>query len=504
MNLNLNMIKLRCRLPLLLLVLLLCVPQVEARRSSRKAKTEARAKRGKKSRSRKSRGTKAAPKRVVYRPTATDPMPGLGASASVGIYVKDLTTGRIVMDHNAGKVLTPASTMKCVTAASGLLTLGADHRFNTLVSLDGDITGDKLTGDITIYSSGDPTLDSRHLPDSISFVDDIIAALHRQGIRNIEGCVVVNETFEEPGPCEKWEIEDVAYNYGSGIYGLNWRDNTFTLWPATGRTSVPVPGLEVKLTRGGRRQLRGFDSWRINVGAPNTSDSNFAISTTMPWPAESLEAELLQRLAADSIWVVEPVDTVNAPHSRVLLEHRSRPLSEILRSMMVRSDNLYAEGVLRALSPAGRDSALSVERHLLDSLGVDFADAIIYDGSGLTRANKLSPRMLGDLLEYMTKRPEGALYVSLFPKAGVEGTVRKLMHGTSLEGQFVLKSGSVSGVQCFAGYKLDAEGRPTHVVVIMANGFRSDHASVRAASQRLLLYLFGAQAEADEAPSTTS
>lgn len=482
---------------ILLVVLLaaaLCVQPAEARRrSSSKSRTETRARKSKKKRS----GQKKAP--VVYRPTASDPLPGVAPSASVGIYVKDLKTGKLLMEHNADKVLTPASTMKCVTAAGGLLTLGPDFTFNTVVSLDGELKGGRLKGDLTVFSSGDPTLDSRHLPDSVSFVDTIINALHNAGVRSIEGCVVVNETFEEPGPCEKWEIEDVAYNYGSGIFGLNWRDNTFTLWPASGRTSVPVPGLEVKLTRGGRRQLRGFDSWRINVGAPN-ADSNFAISTTMPWPAESLEGELLNRLAADSIKVIEPDDTVYAPHHRILLEHKSRPLREILRSMMVRSDNLYAEGVLRALDPGPRDSALAVERRLLDSLGVDFSDAVIYDGSGLTRANKLSPRMLADLLEYMTTRPEGELYVSLFPKAGQEGTVRRLLKDTALEGQFVLKSGSVSGVQCFAGYKIDADGKPTHVVVVMANGFRGDHAPVRDAVQRLLLYLFGNQSEVEADP----
>jgi D-alanyl-D-alanine carboxypeptidase/D-alanyl-D-alanine-endopeptidase (penicillin-binding protein 4) len=77
--------------------------------------------------------------------------------------------------------------------------------------------------------------------------------------------------------------------------------------------------------------------------------------------------------------------------------------------------------------------------------------------------------------------------VSLFPVAGKTGTVKSFMLNTRLSGKLVLKTGSMNGVQCYAGYKIDDNGKPTHVVVIMANSFFGTRADLRAAISNLLL-----------------
>jgi D-alanyl-D-alanine carboxypeptidase/D-alanyl-D-alanine-endopeptidase (penicillin-binding protein 4) len=61
------------------------------------------------------------------------------------------------------------------------------------------------------------------------------------------------------------------------------------------------------------------------------------------------------------------------------------------------------------------------------------------------------------------------------------------MLNTRLSGKLVLKTGSMNGVQCYAGYKIDDNGNPTHVVVIMANSFFGTRADLRTAISNLLL-----------------
>ena len=80
-------------------------------------------------------------------------------------------------------------------------------------------------------------------------------------------------------------------------------------------------------------------------------------------------------------------------------------------------------------------------------------------------------------------------YVSYFPLAGQEGTLRGFLKGTDLDAYIAMKTGSMSGVQCYAGYKLDDDFAPTHVVVVMANDF-SNRASLRRAVANLLLDIF--------------
>ena len=58
------------------------------------------------------------------------------------------------------------------------------------------------------------------------------------------------------------------------------------------------------------------------------------------------------------------------------------------------------------------------------------------------------------------------------------------------KGSIALKTGSVSSVQAYAGYKLDSKGKPTHVVVILVNGFFCPRKQVREGAESLLINLF--------------
>ena len=160
--------------------------------------------------------------------------------------------------------------------------------------------------------------------------------------------------------------------------------------------------------------------------------------------------------------------------------------------MMFKSDNLFAEGMLRALvlhedSDHTFADAVKKERSLLSDKGYELSTIKIADGSGLAVTNRLSPRFLGSLLRDMASYPG---YTGLFPKAGKEGTVARLLSDSRLKGRLALKSGSMSGVLCYAGYKLDANGKPTHVVVVMVNGFTCKVADVRKAIAAYLLSIF--------------
>ena len=151
----------------------------------------------------------------------------------------------------------------------------------------------------------------------------------------------------------------------------------------------------------------------------------------------------------------------------------------------------FAEGMLRAIAPdSSRKAAITREKELWNSRGVSAEFTHIKDGCGLTRANKLSPKFIAGVLEWMAKSPMGETYASFFPRAGKDGTMRGFLAKSPLKGKIALKTGSIGGVQCYAGYKLDASGKPTHVIVIMVNGFFCPRKDVRIASEKLLTRLF--------------
>lgn len=413
-------------------------------------------------------------------------------STSIGIYIKDLSTGRVLAERNAQMALTPASVMKAITTASVLSLEGSDRSFRTRVSLRGSRDGARWRGDLVVHGVSDPTLESDNFKSRKGFCDSIVASLRRMGITNISGTIIVKEPLKDAGPILQWEIEDVAWPYGAGLYGFNWRDNTVTVYPNTGRTRPEAPGLDIEVVRSttGNDLVRGVYSDRLMVFSRNRS-AEWAVNTTVPDPAAVFGAELRAKLSSAGISIGEATASADTDAETTVHTHQSAPFGEIMRSLMIRSDNLFAEGMLRSLSPDGRrKDAINREKELWATRGVNPRYTIINDGSGLTRANRLSAKFIGDVLEWMASSPNAQTYAGFFPRAGREGTMRGMLAKSALKGKIALKTGSVSSVQCYAGYKLDANGRPTHVIVVLVNGFFCPRAQVRKGTERLLESIF--------------
>lgn len=415
-------------------------------------------------------------------------------ASSIGVFIKDLTTQEVLYDFNSEMALTPASVMKAVTTATALSLLGEDFKFTTPVELRGRASsGGTWSGDLVIVSSGDPTVESENFKSNLGFCDSICASLRRMGVNNIEGTIVVEQSLTEQGPIAQWEIEDVAWPYGAGLYGMNFRDNTCVVYPLTGETKPHVPGLKVvvKESKDSNDLLRGVGSDQLTVFARDTKNKKWSVATTVPDPSAVLVAQLGEKLKAAGISVGKKAVARPGESVHVVYTHRSPAASEIMHSLMVRSDNLFAEGMLRAIAQGDtRDKAIKREKELWSNRGLDSRFSIIFDGSGLTRGNRLQPRFLADVLEWMAQSPKAQTYVSFFPKAGLDGTLRAFLAKTPLKGKIALKTGSMNAVQCYAGYKLDDDNRPTHVIVIMVNGFFCKRADLRKSIEDLLLDTF--------------
>ena len=416
-------------------------------------------------------------------------------AAGIGVYVKELGTGNVMAENDSRKAMVPASIMKSVTAATALSVLGGDFRYSTPVYLYGKRNGSDHScwdGNLVIESSADPTIDSELFDDRASLANEIIRGLRAEGICRINGKIVINEYLQQSGCVPQWEIDDVAWAYGAGLFGFNFQDNKFRLYPATGKAVPPQPGLELSVQSDvdGSDMLRGIFSDYQMVSGRNPKDPKWVLNSSMPDPAEAYKALITERLNQASVEITGAQN--DDEQTRVLLcEHVSPVNTDILRQMMFESHNMYAEAMLRALEPDGtRDEAIKRMRRLWDSRGVSVSCNFMADGSGLARANRLQPVFLANVLEYMAKGEYADTYVSLFPKVGKEGTVRNLLRNTALDGKLALKSGSMNAVQCFAGYKLDDSGRPTHVVVVMVNSFFCPRAQVREGIEKFLLKTF--------------
>lgn len=370
--------------------------------------------------------------------------------SSVGIYIKDLRTGKVVYSQDAQKLFMPASVAKVVTSASAMSFLSDDFKYETVVRLRGVRCDDIWKGDLEVIASGDPTLESEYFTSNCGMTDSIAASLKTMGITRITGSIrLIDDDTPEQGPVDTWQINDVAYNYGVGWYAFNWKDNNKSI----SRMAKPYPWSAFEKSL--RNSLRDND---ISVG---------------------------QRLVCSSDEDADENESVETVYSG-----QSPSRNAILASMMCRSDNMYAEGILRSFAPGEkREVALEKERDLWKGRGIDFTYSAILDGSGLSRTNRLSPKMIGDILEYMSSSKDSTGYIRMLPVSGVSGTMRSFMSDTPLKGRLALKTGSVNNVQCYAGYVIDNETtcHPTHIVVIMVNSFYCPRKQLKAAVEKFLL-----------------
>lgn len=401
--------------------------------------------------------------------------------ASIGVYIAPVdATKAPVYSYQAEKLLTPASVMKSVTVAAALKEKGGDFKWETRVMAIGRIENGTLHGNILIEGSGDPTLGSKYFneeqPDFLQLIGD---AVERHGIKHIEGRTLAAPAWANEGAVPSWELEDIPGIDGAGFYRLNWNDNVFTLMVPSMATVPSVPDIDVNWnkTSAGLSAWRNPGSRHITVsGQLGKKQTRASLRLSMPDPALTLTA------AVDSIVCAQGKKIVACGDTTVLLTYTSPALRDVARSLMIRSDNQMAEATLRVLAPGRpRAAAIASEKKALEPVLLPYIR--IADGSGLSRHNAVSARQLGEILRYMASNVD---YVSSFARVGHDGTVRSLMKDVAGCENFVLKSGSMTGVVCYCGYRLDPHTKvPTHVIAIMVNN-APDATDVRKSISSLL------------------
>ena len=101
--------------------------------------------------------------------------------------------------------------------------------------------------------------------------------------------------------------------------------------------------------------------------------------------------------------------------------------------------------------------------------GLDTTGLKIIDGSGLSKDNSLSPKILTDVLLYMMTSPHNYIFYNSLPLSGISGTLKHYTNGTSAEGMIRAKTGTVAGVKSFAGYANTLSGKKLVFAIIVNN-----------------------------------
>jgi D-alanyl-D-alanine carboxypeptidase/D-alanyl-D-alanine-endopeptidase (penicillin-binding protein 4) len=160
-----------------------------------------------------------------------------------------------------------------------------------------------------------------------------------------------------------------------------------------------------------------------------------------------------------------------------LAMHESPNLAEDVLYTLKESQNLHAEVMMRNLGVAlagdpTPGTARALERaYLTGPVGIAAGDLVLYDGSGLSGHDLVTPRALTQLLVYAAKQPWFGTFKGALPVGGMDGTLRnRFAAGKSpLTGKVFAKTGTLGESRDLSGYVTAADGRTLVFSVMVDN-----------------------------------
>jgi D-alanyl-D-alanine carboxypeptidase/D-alanyl-D-alanine-endopeptidase (penicillin-binding protein 4) len=206
---------------------------------------------------------------------------------------------------------------------------------------------------------------------------------------------------------------------------------------------------------GGPRAGWGYDRWIGGQLSALTLDRGWTAGRLQRLPALSAAARLTLELERAGVEVAGRAATGTAPPGAPELARvPSPPLRDLVRATNVPSDNFLAEMLLKGLGStlgAGGSTAAgaAVVRDTLDDLGIR---PRIVDGSGLSAANRTTPRQVVRLLERVDGQPSVArAFEESLAVAGRTGTLKRRMRATAAAGACRAKTGTLRWTSALAG-----------------------------------------------------
>lgn len=451
------------------------------------------------------------------------------SGASWGVSVVSLDSGKVIYQHDADRLLIPASTAKLYTAALALHTFGSEYRIPTTVFATARPGRDgHARGDLVLYGYGDPTLGiDRH--------DDWAHALAMQirkaGVSAVRGDLIGDATrYAAPVYGSGWEAADLQHWFGAPTSALSVDDNVVKLTikpaPRVGelariefdpKTSAPqldnslrtvparTPGDISLIRRPGSSTLYAFGSIAANAG-----EKNYKVA--LADPALVAVIQLRQALADVGIAVSGKLRSVYWPARDDAMADKDRieiakdwspTLGEIIHRGLKVSQNLYMHNLLllvgarendqriAALEDGARPLAfrssetlgIDAMRSFLASIGISPREVDLEEGAGLSRRDLTTAAAMTKLLVATADDPKYLALRQALPEAGVDGTLIGRMRKSAAMGRVHAKTGSMSMNSALAGYVTTNAGERLAFALLLNNYSPNGDGEDRASSE---------------------
>lgn len=405
---------------------------------------------------------------------------------------------------------TPASTLKLLTTAAALQTLGPHHRFQTrLYAARLPDKNGTLSGDLFLRGGGDMTLGSRRVKGAETYQQVLkkwVAAVKAAGIQKIDGTIYADVSlFDGQTIANKVNWENMGNYYAAPASPLCFNDNLFAIYfkgerghghlTQISHTDPQIPGLTMQnfvtadaYSKKDNAYVYGApDQYQVKIfGTIPATLTGFMIKGAIPNPALFTAQALKEALEEAGITVSGTPQILTKTPDYSLLEllhtYDSPELKDIILIVNKRSFNLYADMLLRHLALANgkpgsiQNGIAALNKFLREHKIAAETDTVIYDGSGLSRDTLVTPRVLVNTLNFMTKSPYFEDYYKSLATPNDRGDLLILRYFLKPKHQIEdvrIKGGTIDSVKAVAGYARDKNGELVSFA-LMANNLSTN------------------------------
>ncbi|HEY8123007.1 MAG TPA: D-alanyl-D-alanine carboxypeptidase/D-alanyl-D-alanine-endopeptidase [Myxococcota bacterium] len=413
------------------------------------------------------------------------------------ILVVERASGVELFAKNAERALAPASTQKVLTALAALEAFGAGYQFVTEVFAPAPPGADGVVASLAIRGA-DPAMTGEQW---WRLAHDLRAL----GVAEVAGGIALDDSLLD---AERWHpswqpVSARAYHAPIGAMSANYGafrvvvspgasvgaaarvlvDPPLAYFPLTSTVRTGRPGGGASITVGRAQDAAGAAE-RVSVGGSIALGADrVEIWRSVIDPTAYAAAVLGEQLAAAGIRVRGAIARGNVPaDAHPLYEFKGLPLRTTADLLLKYSNNFIAEALLKQLGhldtgePGSWKNGAAALRARLAALGLPLAGCAIVDGSGLSRDDRVSARLLvGALRSADRSFAVGPDLLAGLPIAAEDGTLRTRAEGA--RGLVRAKTGTLDGVTALAGWARTLRGREV-VFAVISNGHR--HGDVEA------------------------
>lgn len=390
-------------------------------------------------------------------------------NASFSILAVDAQSGKVLyaLNETVGRI--PASNMKLVTSAAALHYLGPEYVFRTEARW--------LDNDLMVIGGGDPVLadaatDQRKDRPTGWFLQQIVDALTQRQIKQIRNVLLDPYFFDANRSHPSWPADQLNQWYACEVSGLNYNGNCVRIFVSRKNGSVALTMEpqndfvelinQIKIAERGATAVGGYRTNvpnRIIVRGTLNQAGSFDLAIEHP---SGLLGYLLAG-ALNNAGIQRTGDIIERHienrSSGELLYVAENTIWDVLYRCNKDSFGLAAEALVKTVSAErteGRingewEHGLGLVADYLRSLGIDNSQFILDDGSGLSRKNRLTCRILVAVLRDMYQKPYGKQFFQTLAQGGLDGTVSKFFRTPPYRGNIWGKTGYIANVRSFSG-----------------------------------------------------